>query len=600
MKSLFKLTVLITCSAILFTACTSKTSKQGKLIPKDATIVVDINLKAISEQLSWDDIKKTSWYQRALTDTNTPPMIKMILEHPENNGIDAGNDIIMFLLKNGESSQFVVEGNLKDAKAFETINQNMLQAHHEMMKTRHWDRDTSLVRVKDSSKANATVSKDGDLNLLAFEQMGIVGWNQERFVYVFDGPDMGRGMLPFPMPGDGSMTKTESMVPSADRLKESCKNIFNLKEDNSQYKNEKLAKLLDEDGEIHYWMNTEQMLKGSMQFGMLNMLKLDKFIEGNMSGVTLKFDNGKISVHGKLYLGSELSDILKKENGSLNADMVKMLSGNKVAGVYAMHIRPETVQELLTLTGMDGFLNMFLSQQGVTIDDFIKATKGDVVLGVTDLQARSDTGLLKNSPGDSGIYRSHTPQVSMVFAVAINNKESFHKLLKAFEKANSSLGSSKITFKETDKYFVVGDSKESVDKYLSAKPAEHPFLDKIKSSQTGGYVDIQTILKAFQPEMRDSMDKEIYSMNVGMWENFYLFGGEWKDGGLNNNMEVNLVDKNTNSLKQLNKFFDGIARVEMAKHEWQMNQWKEKPVTDTIRFTPPKIVPKKISKKKHK
>ena len=40
---------------------------------------------------------------------------------------------------------------------------------------------------------------------------------------------------------------------------------------------------------------------------------------------------------------------------------------------------------------MDGFLNMFLSQQGVTIDDFIKATsKIKATVSQKDLEKQND------------------------------------------------------------------------------------------------------------------------------------------------------------------------------------------------------------------
>lgn len=589
MKYLLRLTVLLTCSAVLITSCKSKTSKLGKLIPKEATMIVDLNLKSISEQVSWDDIKKTTWYMKAQSDTNTPPVFKIIMDHPENNGIDGSNDLLIFMLKNGASQQFVVEGTVKDAKAFESLNKNMIKGARDLNKSVNWDQDTTVV-------LDTTISKDGEINMLMLGEKGMVGWNQERFVYVFEGPDMGKGF--FPMPDQGTMTKTESMVPSIDKLKETCRNIFNLKEENSLFKNEKIAQLFAEDGEIHYWLNTEQMLKGSMQFGMLNMLKLDKFIDGNMSGATINFDNGKIAAHYKMYFGQELSDILKKSSGDLNAEMVKMLSGNNIAGMYAMHFRPETMQELLTLTGMDGFLNMFLAQQGVTISDFIKATKGDMVIGVTDLKMKVDTSTSMDHAYDSGrIHYSNTPDVSVIFAMAINDKDAFHKLFKAFEKMNNESGSSKLSYKETDKYFVMGNNQAAVDKYISAKQTEHPFLDKIKSNQFGGFVDIQTILKAFQSEFRDSSDKVIYALNTGMWENAYLYGGEWEDGGISSRMDVNLVDKTTNSLKQLNKYFDDLSRVMIAKEEARTKEWKDHPIMDSV---PPKpvIVTKKVSKKR--
>ncbi len=56
-----------------------------------------------------------------------------------------------------------------------------------------------------------------------------------------------------------------------------------------------------------------------------------------------------------------------------------------------------------------------------------------------------------------------------------------------------------------------------------------------------------------------------------MWENLYSTGGEFKDGRVVMTSEINLVDKNTNSLKQLNHYFD-LIYAEIRKKEAMSNK----------------------------
>ena len=78
----------------------------------------------------------------------------------------------------------------------------------------------------------------------------------------------------------------------------------------------------------------------------------------------------------------------------------------------------------------------------------------------------------------------------------------------------------------------------------------------------GGYVDVQMILKALQAQLtKDSVGKAFYDRNITMWNNIYFTGGEYKDGGLVSNGELNFVDKTTNSLKQLNKLADEMFKI---------------------------------------
>ena len=44
-----------------------------------------------------------------------------------------------------------------------------------------------------------------------------------------------------------------------------------------------------------------------------------------------------------------------------------------------------------------------------------------------------------------------------------------------------------------------------------------------------------------------------------MWENVMFTGSEIGDGSMTSTFEVNLVDKSTNSLKQLNLYIDRMA-----------------------------------------
>jgi hypothetical protein len=47
--------------AFLFSSC-GKSNDEGKMIPKSALFVAQVNLQSLGEKLSWNDINQTSWY----------------------------------------------------------------------------------------------------------------------------------------------------------------------------------------------------------------------------------------------------------------------------------------------------------------------------------------------------------------------------------------------------------------------------------------------------------------------------------------------------------------------------------------------------------
>jgi len=158
--------------------------------------------------------------------------------------------------------------------------------------------------------STATIKKDGDLNFISIKGKAVAAWDAKHFTYAFDA-DAARSKLSEMVPA----TNTGNMQPLVDRsaaLSAFCKSLFSLKPDSSLSDNSRFTNLLKENGDIHVWVNTEEMTKNSSAMGMVGMVKLDVFLKDNISTYTVNFDNGKINVNQKLYAGKELSDFLKK------------------------------------------------------------------------------------------------------------------------------------------------------------------------------------------------------------------------------------------------------------------------------------------------
>ena len=364
MKSFFRFTLTVCAAALLFSSC-SKKNEEGKMIPKNAMFVAHLNTKSLKEKLTWDDIKQTNWYKQAyeVLPVNyhaTTDEMKKLFDNPENSGIDLDGGLIFFVEKNaGTDGEMVLEGRVKNKKDFEQFNKNL--------------------------DSTATTRTEGDLNMLTLKDKSVVAWNDQHFVYALNA-----GSARSKFNSMGHTDNHNNMAPLVDKsiaLSAVCKNLFSLKSDSSLEKNEKFTDLLSEKGDIHAWVNTEEIMKSSASLGMVGMLKLDVFLKDNISTYTVSFDNGKINVKQKGYAGKEFTDFLKKySGGNINTDMIKTIPSQNVFGVLAMNFKPEGIKELIKLTGMDGFLNMYTGQMGFNLDDFVKANKGDIALAFTDFK----------------------------------------------------------------------------------------------------------------------------------------------------------------------------------------------------------------------
>lgn len=553
-------------AAIVLLASCNKSNKQGKFIPKDAAVVLHINGESLNSKLPWDEVKKNALFEKIYSDSSLPSFMKPILDNPGNSGIDIKSDLIFFAQKDSTGGIIVFEGTLKDAAKFKTFNLEALKG--------------------------SLSEKDG----ISFVSKApvIAGWNKDKFVYVIDAPQMNRNKKY----RDDDIVTTEA-VPRD--LMVSCKAIFDLKESNSLGTDDKFSSLMKKEGDVHLWLNTEQLYEGMDGMEALRMIKMDKFYTGNIMTATAGFDNGKINLNYKTYAGKDLDAIFKKySGGQLDETMLKQIPSKDVAAVFALHFKPEGIKELVELSGMEGLINIGLMAFGFTMDDFIKANKGDIMVAVTDIKSMDDSVVLKGMNGKDVTFHNNSVEPHILFAASIGDKDAFNQLIRAGKKMSREEMDSagmRISYNTNSKYFAIGNSKSDVEKYLGTSNNTADYISHITGNPIGGYVNLQYIMQATKAELTsDSSGKLMYDASIKMWDNIYLKGGDYSDGGLSYDIEINLLDKTTNSLKQLNNYLSVVGPVMDDKRK--VRYVEEKVVTDTVAIKKPVLPPNSKSKAK--
>lgn len=525
MKPFLKICFALTALIFLFSSC-GKTNETGKMIPSDALFVAQLNMKSLDNKLSWEEIKQTSWYKKIYADSTTNPWKRKLLDNPSASGIDFDDALIFFVANAGTAHYAAAEGKLKSEKDFEQFNKNF--------------------------DPSATVRKEGDINLLTLKDKNVVGWKGDHFIYVMNANTPSAEMYKW---NDSTNLGNNMPQNNPADLSAICKNLFSLKSDSSLAKNDKFGSLLKSEGDIVVWQNTEAIIKSSPAMGMLGMMKIDAFTKDNISTYTVNFDKGKIDVDQKMYLSKELTDIVNKYLGkSINMDMVKNIPSQNVFGLLAFNFKPEGIVEMLKLTGADGIVNTYAQQMGFTLDDFSKSSNGDGVVAFTDLKMSSDA----------------KPDFNYLFSAGIGDKASLQKIIHAAKKTTSQMGKdSLVNYVMNDKIFVLGNSNAFASQYLSGKSNnKYSFDDKISGHPVGFFLDINKILSQFSTLNSDKNDrKAMLDESLKTWDNIISSGGEYKENAFAFHTEVNLINKDTNSLKQLNHYFNQMYNLEEARKE---------------------------------
>jgi hypothetical protein len=177
------------------------------------------------------------------------------------------------------------------------------------------------------------------------------------------------------------------------------------------------------------------------------------------------------------------------------------------------------------------------------------------------------------------------PDMKVLFATSVNDKASFEKMVtliwdlsKQFRKGGDDednkddAAKAGINYKLENNWFAVSNSAEYTDKFLAGGNNKFAFTDKITGHPIGIYVDLQRILKFSGTMAPDSSSKVAIDESLKMWQDITAKGGDYKNKSIEFEFEINLVDKNTNSLKQLNQYIDKLATFSNSRKRMSIKE----------------------------
>lgn len=514
-----------------------KSNKSGIAIPKDASVAVQISTSSLTSKVSWEEIKQNELFKKMYNE-EADSLGKKILEDPASTGIDLKGDLAFFIKKQNQGGYMAFEGGVQDAAAFEAFT----------------------TKVNKGGK----VVKEGDVNVLATGLKSLVAWTNSRFIYIMDMP-MATASARLNNSNPGSY---EPFSFKTDSLQKFAVELFDLKGGDNLANDDRFASLTKEAGDIHYWVNAAQY--DNALGGYLSMLKLNVLFEGNAYGATISFDNGKITMKSKNWYNKELRELMKKyAGGKVSEATINRIPSKNVVAAFAFKYPPEGLRDLIKLIGVDGFVNSFFSGIGSSTDEFIKANKGDMLIAVTDFEMKSRTLTMEGPDGKPMTIEggAPTPNANVLVATSVNDKPAFDKLFGILQsKAQEFQPYTKdIHFKLNNEWFAAGNSPEQVTTFLSGGNNNFEFTKRISGKAFGGYINIQQLLKTATAAATDSSAKAALDASINMWQDIYMISGGEENGAYTAEGEINLVDKNTNSLKQLNKYLDTISRIVSPK-----------------------------------
>jgi Domain of unknown function (DUF4836) len=542
-------------ASLLFSSCKNKTT--GLAIPKDAVMVLHVNTSSLTSKLSWNEIKASNWFKEMSEDEHDS-LTKKLLENPENSGIDLKSDFALFMRREGTGGYMACEGSLKDANAFEAMVKNVSHG--------------------------AETQKNGDLKFIKTGEHDIVSWTSSKFVTMSDAPFF-HEVSPF---GRRSYPSNNEKF-STDSLKKFTSDLFSLSSSDNLEKDKRFSSLLNEKGDVHFWMNYDQYVS-SVGAGFLSMLKIGSLMEGNAITYTLNFDDGKISVKSKTFFGKEMANLMEKfKPRTITKELIDRIPSQNVVGAIAFSFDPAGLKEFFRASGLDGFINGFAGEIGMNMDELVNATGGDFLFAAGDfsLQKKTITIPPYSSESKPYTYNKTEPDGKFLFATSVHDRSSFEKILGIVkEKIGMGEDSSQLSMKMNNNWFVLSNKAETANQFLSGGNNNVPFASKITGHPFGMYVDFQKLIKGLSSEVDNAADSAAYDASLKMWQDAIGTGGEYHNGESSMVFEINLVDKTKNSLKQINEYADKMNAARKLRHHGYNVAGTDSTVVRPIEITP--------------
>lgn len=251
----------------------------------------------------------------------------------------------------------------------------------------------TLVGLKDADKLKAFIAKmpeapkvqeEKDFSYAVKEDM-VVAWKKDVVMMVAGGATPDLSNMQDMLDADTNTMAAPAIAGNAGLL-DKVKKYFALKKEESIATNDAFNKLMAEKADVAMFSNSSS-LAGSQAMAMASMPKVKELIEGIYSTSTMNFEDGAVKISGNSYMSKKLGEILKKHSGSkIDASLVEPFASDNVTGLTAFSFNPQIIGDLLKETGFDALVNMGLAQQNLTIDEVLKAFKGDFAILFSDFK----------------------------------------------------------------------------------------------------------------------------------------------------------------------------------------------------------------------
>lgn len=520
----FLLAAIILCAALSTRAQTNLTA----YFPANAKAVVDINLPSLSSKMSWDEIKQLDWFAEALKDA--PQEIQGFLEDPDETGINFKSSLYVAILPEKEDKTknlTVIYGLINDTAKFSAI----------------FNQTAASKKVRPLGNMRVWIDKSDALV-----------WNNNAFAMVLPSKKKSGEVT-------ANKTSTADIQKQATEIANRAKTLLSPAAQSLAKKDEFIA-LTQQDGDIRFWMNRTEpkpVAKDNPANALLNKMNLGLFQQGNYMTGTVMFENGKAVVRTKNYLNKSLDSLYKLYPGKpINSALLKKLPAGQPIALMSFNLSPDMARAMVKLMGAEKMMDSLTKKSPVNLKDIAEGLNGDLTMAV----------IQSNDIDDHDSISKAFNGIQVILAASVKNKSKLEPLAAMAQKQNEKketgekkpgpLGNFKPAILLNNDYLVVSTSSFVAEKFMAASENQQLMQDiqPYINSTSLFSLDLKTILAFARQMNKKAKDMGDTEELMNTFDKVVLYGNGYANGSTSATGELQLSDKNQNSLKQLMKLMD--------------------------------------------
>jgi hypothetical protein len=544
---------------VFMTACSNKALKVAAYIPKDAALVAVLDVKEMKAKLKKNRLNIDSIINSLINRNYASPKII----------ITDSSSIITETITVHQATNLNIDKLILFVQS-KTLADNSTTFSINILTNKNSSEDAVPDSISKSIMKDFKVEEEKSFSTAYSPNMKFrMSWNDDitLVTYFFHEvkPVYDTLEMTFKMPAEPNIESESKAEVAA---------FFNQSLDQSLASVEQFTDMFSEKADGYLFTSSNSSVE-ALKKTPFNLPKLEELLKDNYTAATLHFEQGKMRIQSTNYFNPTLSSLLRQYAGPVvNWSLVNDYPEGEINMLALASFQPALIGGILQHLELKSFADNFLSKSGLTLDEALKAIKGEIAVVASDLSVQEPDPMKRK---DELTLQTGLPGGKLLIRLPVGEKASYLKLMETGVK-NGWLVKKGTTYSSAPEFsalgsFLIADeqniyitSDSSVyNNYLAAAGKKNKFLNSSRfqsynAASTLFYLNIASTIRGLTKADDSYTFHQATSIIASTVKEITITSDNFDGKSVHNNLEVTMQDAKTNSLVSLTKMMSALEK----------------------------------------